>query len=265
MFCSGLWVKRILRRWVRKEQGQAMLMALLVLTLGSVLITPVLSYASTGGKAAVINQRYTAELYAADAGVEYAMWHILNGLPVSSPINVGNLSVTITVSQLSELPYGPVITDAGPQTWRLQVSSSMVDIGGGISTFTITVTNQGPSTIHLVEIGAGLPEGFTYMAGSTSGDITTDNPSFINSDRLYWTLNSTKLDSGTSVHHVFRIQGSGTTQGSYSWVKANAESIGTVSSCYGYKVVSVANGGTTIQAHVVKNGGSIYPVSWEVN
>lgn len=262
MLRLGRWVNRL---FGRGEQGQAMVMALIALTLGMLLITPILSYMSTGVKAATVYKRVTSELYAADAGVEYAMWRIKNGLSVNSPITVGGIPVTITVSQLTELPYGPVITGAGIQSWRLQVSTAIVNNGNGTFTYTITVANVGPSTIHLVEIGAGLPDGFTYVTGSTSGDITTANPSSINGDKIYWTLDSPTLDSQQSKHHIFRIQGTGTPEGNYSWVKANAASIGTVSSCFGYYIVSQANGGTTIRANVAGNVGVIFPVSWKVN
>jgi len=242
-----------------------MVMGLIALTLGMVLITPMLSYMSTGVKAAAVYKRVTDELYAADAGVEYAMWCIKNGLTVNSPITVGGLPVAIAVSQLSEMPYGPVISENRPQSWRLQVTSATVNNGGGIFTYTITVANMGTSTIHLAEIGSGLPDGFTYMNNSTSGDITNANPSPINLDKIYWTLALPKLDKDEVAHHSFWIQGTGAPQGYYAWVTANVDSIGTVSSCFGYNIVSQANGGTTIRADAVKNEGYIFPVSWKVN
>jgi uncharacterized repeat protein (TIGR01451 family) len=266
MFCSGLWVKTILGKKEGKEKGQVMLMSLVVLTVGTLIITPLLHCTYTGVKAAGIYRRVTHELYAADAGVEYAMWQLKNDLPVSASITIGNMPVSIDISQLSELPYGPVISDTGPQSWRLEVSSSLVDNRNGTFNDTVTVANVGPSTIHLIEIGAGLPEGFTFISGSTTGDITAQNPSEILADgKIYWTLNLHKLNSDESACHIFLIQGSGLTHGIYSWVTANAESIGTISSCLGYHVESRANNGTRIKAKVVKNGGYVFPVSWEVN
>ncbi len=242
-----------------------MVMALIALTLGMLLITPILYYMSTGVKAATVYKGVTSELYAADAGVEYAMWCIKSGLSVNSTISVGGIPVTIIVSQLAELPYGPVMTDTGPQSWRIQVSTAVVNNGNGTFTCTITVANVGPSTIHLVEIGTGLPDGFTYVTGSTSGNFTTANPSSISGDEIYWTLDSPKLDSQESKQHIFRIQGTGTPEGYYSWAKAQVASIGIVSGCFGYNIVSQANGDTTIRANVAGNVGTIFPVSWKVN
>lgn len=262
MLRSGRWVNRL---FGRREKGMAMVMALIALALGMLLIVPTLSYVSTGVKAASVYKGVTSELYAADAGVEYALWSLNKGLPVNSPITVGGIPVTITVSQLSELPYGPLISDDGPQSWRLQVTSAIVNNGNGTFTYTITIANVGTSTVHLQEVGAGLPEGFSYVTGSTSGGFTSANPSSVSGQQIYWTLASPKLDSQQSKQHIFRIQGSGTPEGYYSWVVANSASIGTVSDCFGYNIVSQANGGTTIRANVIKNVGAIFPVSWKVN
>jgi hypothetical protein len=266
MFCSGLWVKRILKRADRTEKGEVMLMALVVLTVGALIITPMLHSTYTGVKAASIYRRMTHEQYAADAGVEYAMWQLKNDLPVSASISIDNMPVNISVSQLTELPYGPVISDTGPQSWRLEVASQVVDNHNGTFTDTVTVVNVGPSTIHLIEIGAGLPPGYTYVGSSTTGEITDDDPSDILPDgKIYWTLHLYRMNSGASASHSFHIQGSGSTRMAYSWVKANADSIGTVSSCFGYHVESRANNHTGIKAKVVKNGGFVFPVAWEVN
>ena len=51
------------------EQGMAMIMALIALTLGTLLIVPTLSYAATVIKSAAIYERCTLEIYTADAGV----------------------------------------------------------------------------------------------------------------------------------------------------------------------------------------------------
>jgi hypothetical protein len=266
MFCSGLWVKRIIKRADRTEKGEVMLMALVVLTVGALIITPMLASTYTGVKAASIYRRATHELYAADAGLEHAMWQLKNGLPVSASITIDNIPVNTSISQITEMPYGPVLTSNGTQSWKLQVSSQLINNGDGTFTDTVTVVNVGPSTIHLGEIGAGLPDGFSYVSGFTSGDITDEDPSTIlPGGKIYWTLPGYTLKSGESAIHVFRIQGIGSTQMAYSWVTANVAAIGTVSSCFGYHVESRANNHTVIKAKVVKNGGFVFPVAWEVN
>lgn len=70
----------ILTRLARGESGYATLTAVLVLlVLGALVITPILVYMNTGLEAGQTHERRTDELYAADAGVDYALWHIKMG------------------------------------------------------------------------------------------------------------------------------------------------------------------------------------------
>ncbi len=58
------------------EKGQALLLVLILLLVGSLIITPLLSYMSTGLKTGQVYEKKTDELYAADAGIEDALWRI---------------------------------------------------------------------------------------------------------------------------------------------------------------------------------------------
>lgn len=70
----------ILIHLARGESGYATLIAVLVLlVLGALVITPILLYMNTGLEAGQTHERRTDELYAADAGVDYALWHIKMG------------------------------------------------------------------------------------------------------------------------------------------------------------------------------------------
>jgi hypothetical protein len=69
--------KRILNRLIADEKGQALMMVLVLILLGGLIIAPMLSYMSTGikaGKEVYENKMY--ELYAADAGIEDALWYL---------------------------------------------------------------------------------------------------------------------------------------------------------------------------------------------
>jgi hypothetical protein len=58
------------------QRGYALLLVLLFLLLGSLLITPLLSFMGTGLKAGGTFESKMDELYAADAGIEDAKWQI---------------------------------------------------------------------------------------------------------------------------------------------------------------------------------------------
>jgi hypothetical protein len=62
------------------QSGQALVMALILLVLGSLIIVPILNLAGTSLNYHSVVQRNTLETYAADSGVEYALCEIGNDL-----------------------------------------------------------------------------------------------------------------------------------------------------------------------------------------
>jgi len=70
---------KLLRKILRNEAGQALPMALLLLVLGGLLIGTSVSLTYTNLKANIMVDRKTSELYAADAGVEDAVWNLQYG------------------------------------------------------------------------------------------------------------------------------------------------------------------------------------------
>ena len=69
-------MKRILNKLPRNERGVVLIIVLILLAVGGLTIAPMLSHMSTGLKAGQTYERKTDEYYAADAGVENALWQI---------------------------------------------------------------------------------------------------------------------------------------------------------------------------------------------
>lgn len=245
----------------------ALVMAMVALLLGALIITPTLNYMVTVLKSVDIHERNTRELYAADAGIEYAIWCVKNDVSCDSPIIVGGLEVNMTVGTLVELPYGPIITGGGDHVDWLLVYSEVTDNGDETFTYTIHISNQAESgvpPIKLDSIGVGLPDGFAYMDGSSSG-VTGIDP-VPDNGKLTWDLGSPRpeVDYGESANQTFLMEGTGIPQDYYSWVNATRQDVGTVSTCTGYKVTA-QTGVTTIESYVVRNDNCVYPVSWKID
>ena len=71
--------KRTLNKLIRGEKGQALILVLILMLLGGLIIAPMLSYMSTGlwtGKE--VYEYRMAEFYAADSGVENAIYFAKN-------------------------------------------------------------------------------------------------------------------------------------------------------------------------------------------
>jgi Tfp pilus assembly protein PilX len=82
-----------MRRLIRNEKGYILLLALLVLLVVGLISGPLLSYMVSGLRAGHTFETGAAELYAADAGVEDAVWRIPNvGLCPGYPSTTYNIT-----------------------------------------------------------------------------------------------------------------------------------------------------------------------------
>ena len=70
---------RIIRTTIQQESGKVLVLALILLVMGSLILTPLLGLMSTGLHAGRTYENKTSELYAADAGVEAAIHWLMNG------------------------------------------------------------------------------------------------------------------------------------------------------------------------------------------
>lgn len=123
-------MKAIFSRIKSEEKGAVFLLALILLGVGSLILAPLLSYMSTGLMATKVFEDETKDFYAADAGVEDAIWRLINngeglvditdpenpkyGLPTQDQgdhtrnytiADVNDRSVTITIWYLDGITY----------------------------------------------------------------------------------------------------------------------------------------------------------------
>jgi len=76
---GGEIMKTIVKRLVKDEKGAALILALILLLIGGLISAALLGHMGSGILAGEVHERRTAEIYAADAGVEDAIWKIQNG------------------------------------------------------------------------------------------------------------------------------------------------------------------------------------------
>jgi len=72
-------LSKIIKCFYRKQNGHVFITALIILVLGTLMLTPLLAFMSTGLKTGQAFEEQTDLLYAADAGIENALWQIQNG------------------------------------------------------------------------------------------------------------------------------------------------------------------------------------------
>jgi Tfp pilus assembly protein PilX len=158
---------------IKNEQGAALILALILLALGSLLLVPLLSFIGFSTKTtSVVYNAKANELYGADAGVRQAMWQIQQNpvwLPTpgntSSAQNVGTINgktVSYTITGLNESLYGC-------KAYRI-VSQAIDSISGKSTTITsdMTVLNFSVYTQNAIT-GKGNID--TKSSDRISGDI----------------------------------------------------------------------------------------------
>ncbi len=282
---------RFLKQITSGEKGQVLPAVLALLVLGGLAIVPSLNYAATSLNAGRIISEGVRGVYAADAGVEDALWSLENGIspPQQLSENINQMEVTVqTEDKGTYTLYLGELIQPGEHSDHLSVDGEIVwDEGAEAYKYTITVTWQplpGIPVIHLVEVGARLPVGYEYQQYSSAmfpENLSTDDDNELTQTLdtsgtwlLNWDLKSSNpsVSEGNPVQtQTFYITGEGSQEGHYGWVVASRTDIGAVGEITGnsYKITATAtrpgDGRTTAKIVAeVMIGETTYIVSWQI-
>jgi hypothetical protein len=179
----------LLAKGTNREKGQALVLVLVVLLLGSVVVTPLLTMSAGGLLTSRVYEARSHALYAADAGVEDAVWQIKYdhlaerfidpaysafdfnttwGYDLPTPVNTENVSVTI---QNLWMPTNIGIPAESTARAIIQAEKLIVTGASPVETsFKIQVTYypEPEEDLKIESIGVWLPPGFTYSQGSSN-------------------------------------------------------------------------------------------------
>jgi len=174
-------------------------MALILMMLGASVIIPTLSLAATNLSATTEVDLHTREIYAADAGIEDALWYLQSDERLDIINEPRNWPITYTLSdtvsqsdnetvnnhevevfmdkawvlhKISDLPQVPdnIPTDE-PAPGAYNNANNHWTVLGAISVddthnYVLSIATDVTGTVYLDHIGIWLPHGFTYVAGS---------------------------------------------------------------------------------------------------
>jgi hypothetical protein len=181
-------MKSAAKRALRDEKGQALLITLLFLVIGSLIITPTLNLMGAGIKGGHVYEQKIDEIYAADSGVEDAMWNIrydtmdellasvgynpydystAYDYPYDLDINSKNVSVAIQniwIPNNIDAPTDPSVPEQIIDDEKLMIIGYP---GGSESTYTIKIVFNWANTserdsLKVKTIGVWLCPGFDY-------------------------------------------------------------------------------------------------------
>ena len=97
------------------EKGQALPLALLALAIGSLVVTPFIGHASSSLISSRIYGETMTRQYSADAGVEYAIWHLQSEELEVPEFTINNETVNVTIE------------DEGGQTYKITSTATSDD------------------------------------------------------------------------------------------------------------------------------------------
>lgn len=180
------------------QNGSVFIMTIVLVLVGCLIVPPLLSYANSALNTCETYEERTNMLYAADSGIEDALWQIqygdleslltapsaydpfdyettwtydvsesINGHPVS--VSVENVWIPNNISPPSPTEAQSVIEDG-----RLIVTGNIIDIG----TYEVQLTYypEEGEDLRVTSVGIWLPVGFSYVAGSSNLEEVTSPP-----------------------------------------------------------------------------------------
>jgi len=189
-------------RMLRKEAGQALPMALILLLVGAMMTVVILDLTTTNLKATQVIDQQTRDIYAADAGVDDGLWKVrYNYLPDSLagewdeatysqdpysyvmydsddpedtvPINERNVDVDIKPIWVLEGLEEPSLEQGRTPDDRLLTFGTV--IGNGI--YEVSIFQDGSlDPLEIQRIGCWLPPGFEYVDGSSNMEQGSGQP-----------------------------------------------------------------------------------------
>ena len=131
-------MKTIVKRLARDEKGASLVLVLILLLISGLIIGPLLSYMGTGLITGEVYETRTAELYAADAGVEDAIWKIQHpGEAGYLPCSPGNPPRVYTITDINGKDVEVTIEYQDDGGFKI-TSIAATDDGGGTAAITGT-------------------------------------------------------------------------------------------------------------------------------
>jgi hypothetical protein len=189
-----------MKRLARDEKGQALVLVLVLLLIGVLIVTPTLNFMGTGVKSGRVYEQKDDEIYAADSGVEDALWHVRNDLigdvlgagyneydystayPYLYKLLVNGKNVTVTMQNVW-IPKD--IATPSPSAANKTITEEKLLIigypGSSPSTYVIKIVyDWGTNTtmrdaLKVKEIGIWLSPGFQYNGGCTLTGYSSQN------------------------------------------------------------------------------------------
>ncbi len=176
--------------WYQSQSGYTMIVVVILLLLGSIMVSPLLLRMSTGLKTGLLFESKTQELYAADAGVNDGFWTLKEDKLATRitgyedydwstvwqydlPRQVNGRDVRVSIENVWVPDYDPATLGLNDDDLEAIIQQGKLVVAGtvaGSSSYKIKITfiPDAGEELLVETVGIWLPSGFTYDAGSSN-------------------------------------------------------------------------------------------------
>jgi hypothetical protein len=187
-------MKSIMKGLIRDEKGNVLILVLILLVVGGLILAPLLGLMSTGLLAGKVYEKKMDEYYAADAGVEDAIWKIqdnnltfVNNRSYPEPLTVNYKNVTVEIYREDLDPT------CGEELRYRILSIAATDDGGGTAAIDSSTTIDAYLSVSYLDLSALLDNA---IVSNETIDIQPGN--YINGD--VWLPDSDDLNNKGSIN-----------------------------------------------------------------
>ena len=172
-------MKSIVKGAIREEKGSVFILVLILLVVGGLVLTPMLGLMSTGLMSGQVYERHAHRLYAADAGVEDAIWMIKYDPPETypyhylEPLIVDGKTVDVVIYRYDWDP-----TCGENLTYRI-LSTVITDDGGGTAAIVNSTTIDAHLVVSYLDLSS-LLEHAIVSNGAVEIDVDLSGKSSVN-------------------------------------------------------------------------------------
>jgi len=177
-------MKTIVKRAIRDQGGQVLALVLILLVLGGLILAPLLGLMTTGLMSGQVYENKMYEYYAADAGIEDALWQLTNEdtsnihwplvYDLTNRVNDKQVRVAIDPVWLLAGLSDPALPSDQPEPGDDNYANDHWTVTGAINiedtaNYIIDITSDEPNAENatVTYIGVWLPPGYSYVEGST--------------------------------------------------------------------------------------------------
>jgi len=179
---GGEIMKTIVKRLVKDEKGAALILALILLLIGGLISAALLGHMGSGILAGQVYERRTAELYAADAGVEDAIWRIQSNNLTFDEDNHAHLGpLTVNGRTVEVEIYREDLDPTCGEELRYQIlSTAVTDDGGGTAAIVSSTTVESYLSATYMDLSSFLDNAIVsdnsitiYNGVNVTGNVTS--------------------------------------------------------------------------------------------